>query len=326
MVFNMTDKKYKLVVIAGPTAVGKSDLSIELAKKINGEVISADSMQVYRGMDIGTAKLTKEEMCGINHYLIDVLEPTEEFNVSIFKNMAEEAIKEIVRKGKIPILVGGTGFYIQALLKNVEFSDEAAGDESIRKELELIAETEEGRGKLYKELLLVDPKSTEKIHKNNKKRIIRALEYYKLTGKKISEHNEEESEKDYVYNCVCICLTDERQVLYDRINKRVDKMVSSGLEAEVRRVIGTGVNADDTSMQGIGYREMLSYINGGVSLTKCIEDIKKNTRHFAKRQLTWFKNQPKFNWIDISQCNYDKEKILEKAELIVNTELRKGEQ
>ncbi|MFQ9116363.1 tRNA (adenosine(37)-N6)-dimethylallyltransferase MiaA [uncultured Eubacterium sp.] len=304
-----------LVILTGPTAVGKTELSIKLAKEINGEIISADSVQVYRKLNIGSAKITKDEMQGVNHYLIDVLNPDEEFNVHIFKEMALEAMNEIYEKGKIPIIVGGTGFYIQALLYDVKF-EETDSNHEYRKELEQLLE-EKGNEYLHKMLMEIDPVSAENIHFNNAKRVIRALEYYHDTGQLISDHNSEQRKNESPYNFAYLVLNDERERLYDRINKRVDIMISAGLEQEVRELLSEGYREDLVSMQGIGYKEMIQYIKNALSLEEAVYLIKKNTRHFAKRQLTWFRREKEVTMINVNEFNYDKEKILENILMIL---------
>ncbi|MDO5521651.1 MAG: tRNA (adenosine(37)-N6)-dimethylallyltransferase MiaA [bacterium] len=288
--------KQPLVILTGPTAVGKTELSISLAKKINGEIISADSMQVYTKMDIGTAKITKEEMDGVPHYLIDVLDPGEDFNVVRFQSMAKEAMKEIYAKGKIPIVVGGTGFYIQALLYDINFEENDASTE-YREELEALVK-EQGVDVLHNMLREVDEKSAEAIHKNNFKRVIRALEFHHQTGKKMSEHNEEESQKESAYNSAYFVLTNDREVLYDRINKRIDIMVNDGLLEEVKALKEEGYAKDLVSMQGLGYKEILQYFDGEITLEEAIYILKRDTRHFAKRQLTWFRREKEVIMVD----------------------------
>ncbi|MDO5293848.1 MAG: tRNA (adenosine(37)-N6)-dimethylallyltransferase MiaA [bacterium] len=288
--------KQPLVILTGPTAVGKTELSISLAKKIGGEIISADSMQVYTKMDIGTAKITKEEMDGVPHYLIDVLDPGEDFNVVRFQSMAKEAMKEIYAKGKIPIVVGGTGFYIQALLYDINF-DENDADTTYREELETLVK-EQGVDVLHDMLRKVDEKSAEAIHKNNFKRVIRALEFHHQTGKKMSEHNEEESQKESAYNSAYFVLTNDRDVLYDRINKRIDIMVNDGLLEEVQALKDAGYKRDLVSMQGLGYKEILQYFDGEITLEEAIYILKRDTRHFAKRQLTWFRREKEVIMVD----------------------------
>ncbi|MBO5573505.1 MAG: tRNA (adenosine(37)-N6)-dimethylallyltransferase MiaA [Clostridium sp.] len=296
----MQEKK-PLIVIAGPTASGKTALSIDLAGRIGGEIISADSMQVYRHMDIGSAKVTPEEMQGIPHHLIDVLDPTEEFNVVVFQKLAGEAIREIESRGHIPVIVGGTGFYIQALVYDIDFT-ETEEDSALREELAEIARLK-GPGELHRLLEEADPASARAIHENNVKRMIRALEFYRQTGKRISEHNEQERGKESPWNLFYYVLTMERSLLYDRINRRVDRMMEQGLPEEVERLRQMGCRADMTSMQGLGYKELLAYLEHGGSLAETAERIKQNTRHFAKRQLTWFRRERDVRWLYADQMS-----------------------
>ena len=300
--------KKPLIILAGPTAVGKTALSIRLAKETGAEIISADSMQVYRGMDIGSAKITKEEMAGVPHYLVDVLEPEEDFNVVRFQNMAKDAAAEIWSKGKIPLVVGGTGFYIQALLYDIDFT-ENDGDESYRRELEKKASDEQGALELYEMLRNTDPKSAQEIHPRNIKRIIRALEFYRQTGKKISEHNETQRQKESPYNYAYFVLNDERSRLYERIDRRVDLMMEQGLLEEVRALRERGVRKDSTAMQGLGYKELYAYLDGEYPLDEAVRIIKRDTRHFAKRQITWFKREKNVVWADRSVIGQDDEKL-----------------
>ena len=300
--------KKKLIVIAGPTGVGKTDISIKLAKRIGGSIVSADSMQVYKEMDIGSAKITREEMEGIEHHLIDVLEPTEDFNVCRFKDMADAAISDIYESGKIPILVGGTGFYIQSVLYDIDFDETDEGGE-IRAGLERLA-TDEGADSLWRRLSEVDPESADAIHPNNVKRVIRALEFFELTGKKISEHNRRERAKESPFEYRYFVLNDERSRLYERIDARVDKMIRLGLVDEVRSLKSRGVTRKMTSMQGLGYKEIFSYLEGEISLERAIYLIKRDTRHFAKRQLTWFKRERDVIWLDKSELS--EEEMLER--------------
>lgn len=297
-----------LIILAGPTAVGKTSLSIRLAKETGGEIISADSMQVYRHMDIGSAKITKEEMEGVPHYLVDVLEPEEEFNVVRFQQMAKEAAERIWKKGKIPLVVGGTGFYIQALLYDIDFT-ENDGDESYRRQLERKASDEEGASELYEILKTVDPKAAQEIHPRNIKRIIRALEFYHQTGKKISEHNETQRQRESPYNYTYFVLTDERSRLYERIDRRVDLMMEQGLLDEVRYLKERGVRKDSTAMQGLGYKELYAYLEGEYPLDEAVRIIKRDTRHFAKRQLTWFKRERDVIWADKSVIGREEENL-----------------
>ena len=299
--------KKPLIVVTGPTAVGKTALSVLLAKKINGAVISADSMQVYKGMDIGSAKVTHEEMQGVRHYLIDILDPKDEFNVYIFKQMAENAISEIYADGKIPVIAGGTGFYIQALLYDIDFT-ETDDDEEARSKMREFADRS-GPKALHDKLRQVDPVSADAIHENNVKRVIRALEYYEKTGKQISEHNLEQRQNTSPYDFEYFVINDDRAVLYDRINKRVDEMISSGLEAEVRSLYDAGMREDDISMKGIGYREFFPYFDNRITLDEVIENIKADTRHFAKRQLTWFRREKDVKWLDVRDFGRDKDRI-----------------
>lgn len=302
------DKK-KLVILTGPTAVGKTELSIALAKAINGEIISADSIQVYKYMDIGSAKIMPDEMQGVKHYLVDELMPDEEFNIVEFKNRALMAMNEIYAKGKIPIVVGGTGFYIQGLLYDVDF-EESEADTEYRKECEIIAAAK-GNDFLHNMLKEVDKKAAESIHANNVKRVIRALEYFKQTGKKISEHNEEQRQNESPYDFNYFVLNNDRGILYKRIDKRVDMMVNDGLVDEVVRLKRMGYGRELLSMQGIGYKEIYAFLEGEVSLEGAIDLIKKNTRHFAKRQLTWFRKEKKVTFVDYRDFADDKTKMLE---------------
>lgn len=304
----MTQQKPPLIILTGPTAVGKTDLSIALAKKINGEIISADSMQVYKYMDIGSAKIRTEDMCGIKHHLIDVLLPSDEFNVFRFQEMAKDALKNIYENGHIPIVTGGTGFYIQALLYNIDFQDE--GEHSaIRQQLEETARLQ-GSAFLHQQLQEIDPDSAEAIHPNNSKRIIRALEFYKMTGNKISEHNHLERQKESAYQSCYFVLNDNRDKLYTQIEQRVDSMLEHGLVDEVKRLMELGYHKNMVSMQGLGYKEILSYLEGECTLDEAIYLIKRDTRHFAKRQLTWFRRERNVIWVNKDDFNYDNDKIL----------------
>lgn len=287
--------KQPLVILTGPTAVGKTALSIELAGRIGGEIISADSMQVYRGMDIGSAKILPEEMQGIPHYLIDELEPEEPFHVVKFQELAKKYMQVIWNKGKIPILTGGTGFYIQAVLYDIDFTENEE-DGSYRCHLEELAK-EKGAEYLHHQLALVDPRSAEQIHANNVKRVIRALEFFHETGTPISQHNETERRKNSPYNFAYFVLNDEREAIYQRINLRVDKMLEAGLVKEVEQLKTKGYTRDMVSMQGLGYKEILDYLDGNCTLEEAVYTIKRDTRHFAKRQLTWFKRERDVIWI-----------------------------
>lgn len=305
----MEQQKKKLIVLTGPTAVGKTKLSIQLAKAIGGEIISADSMQVYRGMDIGSAKITEEEKEGIPHYLIDVLEPSEEFNIVLFQKLAKEAIGQIHAKDKIPIIAGGTGFYIQSVLYDIDFSEHDEKD-GIRDELEAIAKEEQGTHRLHERLKEVDPESAKIIHENNVKRVIRALEFYEETGMRISEHNKEQHQKESPYDVSYFVLNDDRTKVYERIDKRVDLMIKAGLVEEVRRLKEQGCRRDMVSMQGLGYKEILDYLDGEIPLEEAIYRIKRDTRHFAKRQLTWFKRERNVIWLDRSAYGDSDDRIL----------------
>ncbi len=301
--------KQPLVILTGPTAVGKSDLSIKLAKQINGEIISADSMQVYRGMDIGSAKIRPEEMQGIRHYLIDELDPKEPFHVVKFQELAKKYMKEIWRRGKTPILVGGTGFYIQAVLYDIDFTENGE-DDSYRRELERIA-VEKGADFLHQMLITVDPQAAMQIHANNIKRVIRALEFYHETGTQISQHNEQERQKVSPYNAAYFVLNDDRSAIYQRINRRVDLMMEAGLVEEVERLRKSGCTRDMVSMQGLGYKEILDYLEGICPLEEAVYTIKRDTRHFAKRQLTWFKRERDVIWVQRDVWEQNENAMLE---------------
>ncbi len=313
-------KKRPLIVLTGPTAVGKTDLSIKLAKAVNGAIISADSMQVYRYMDIGSAKITKEEMQGVPHYLVDELLPEEEFHIVRFQEMAKRAMEEIYANGQIPIITGGTGFYIQALLYDIDFQSEN-GDKAFREEMEKFAE-EQGAHALHEKLKEIDPISYDTIHENNIKRVIRALEFYHMNHFPISAHNEEEKAKDSPYNFAYFVLNDDRDVLYRRIEKRVDIMIEQGLEKEVRELVNRGYTRDMVSMQGIGYKEMIDYINGAYTLADAIYIIKRETRHFAKRQLTWFRREREVIWLDKTKLKTDEEMLAYINQVLEEKEIR----
>ena len=303
----MQEERKSLVVLTGPTAVGKTKLSIALAKKIGGEIISADSMQVYRHMDIGSAKIRPEEMQGVPHHLIDVLEPSEDFNV-VFQEKCKECMAGIYEKGHIPILTGGTGFYIQAVLNNIDFTENEM-DTAYRKSLEELAK-HRGAEALHELLLQADPASAAAIHPNNIKRTIRALEYFHMTGERISEHNELEREKGSAYASCYFVLNDDRQKLYEQIDQRVDEMLAKGLVEEVEKLKKMGCHRGQVSMQGLGYKEILDYLEGDCTLEEAVYLIKRDTRHFAKRQLTWFRREREVIWIDKDKFQYDDEKIL----------------
>lgn len=296
-----------LIILTGPTSVGKTSLSVSLAKAVDGEIISADSMQVYKFMDIGTAKITNDEMGGIPHYLISEIEPDEEFNVVKFQQYAKGYINSIHERNKIPILVGGTGFYIQAVLYDIDF-EESESDDAYRAELELLAKTK-GSGYLHALLKDADPESGAAIHPNNTKRIIRALEYVRLTGKPISAHNEEQRKKTSPYNYKYFVLNMDRKKLYDRINNRVDIMIKNGLVKEVQSLLDMGYSKGMVSMQGLGYKEIIDYLEGNCTLDEAVEILKRDTRHYAKRQITWFKRERNVIWIDKDNYANDDEII-----------------
>ncbi|WP_072525585.1 tRNA (adenosine(37)-N6)-dimethylallyltransferase MiaA [Clostridium sp. Marseille-P3244] len=296
-------EKKPLVILAGPTAVGKTKASVLLAKKIGGEIISADSMQVYRHMDIGSAKIRPEEMSGVPHHLIDVLDPEEDFNVVRFQRMARQALAEIWSRGRIPMVVGGTGFYIQALLYDINFTEDS-GEDEFRACLEQTAR-ENGGEYLHQLLENVDPEAAGQIHPHNVKRVIRALEFHRQTGGKISEHNQKEREKQSPYRYAYFVLTDERSRLYERIDRRVDEMMEEGLLEEVRFLRDRGVPKTATSMQGLGYRQLYGYLEGRYTLDEAVRIIKRDTRHFAKRQLTWFRREKDVIWADRSVIGQD---------------------
>ena len=289
-------KKKPLIILTGPTAVGKTELSIGLAKAIDGEIISADSMQVYKGMDIGTAKIMPDDMKGVKHWLVDELRPDEEFNVNVFKKKCDIYMDDIYSRGKIPILVGGTGFYIQAVLYDIDF-EETETDNSYREKLQHFADVH-GAQALHDELRKVDPESADAIHPNNIKRVIRAMEYYEQTGEKISEHNEREQKKESPYAFKYYVLSLPREILYDRINRRVDIMRDAGLVDEVRHLMDKGCTKDMVSMQGLGYKEVIDALEGNITIDEAFDRIKQETRHFAKRQFTWFRREKDVTWLE----------------------------
>ena len=313
-------EKKPLIIITGPTAVGKTAISIEMAKAVNGEIISADSMQVYKYMNIGTAKITSEEMNGVPHHLIDILEPTEDFNVYLFQKYAKQALDKIYANGRIPIIVGGTGFYIQSLLYDIDFDDKrviapenkkdillkAVDDREDNNDLRINQYREEltkyyeenGAVKLHELLHEIDPESAKAIHENNVKRVIRAIEFYRENGYPISKHNEEQRKKESPYNFAYFVLNQDRKILYDRIEKRIDIMIEEGLVNEVKELLAMGCTDDMVSMQGLGYKEIIPYLKGECSLEKAIYILKRDTRHFAKRQLTWFRRERDVIWVD----------------------------
>ena len=288
--------KSKVIVLAGPTASGKTSLSIELAKKINGEIISADSMQIYKDMDIGTAKVTEEEKEGIMHYLVDFVEPDKRYTVSDFKKDAEKAIEEILAKGKVPIIVGGTGMYVNTLIYGIEYQ-EMQFDEEYRDMLMKKAETDEGLAEIYEQAKKIDEQAVKNISKNDKKRLVRVLEIYKATGKNKTEQEILSRQNDVKYDYRVFAIDMEREVLYSRIDKRVDIMIELGLEEEVRKLINK-YQKFPTAMQGLGYKEVIEYFDGKISREEMIDKIKKETRHYAKRQLTWFRKNKEITWLN----------------------------
>ncbi|EIT86895.1 tRNA delta(2)-isopentenylpyrophosphate transferase [Fictibacillus macauensis ZFHKF-1] len=296
--------KEEVIVVAGPTAVGKTKTGIELAKALHGEIISGDSMQVYRTMDIGTAKVTKEEMEGIPHHLLDIKEPTESFSASEFQTLARACIADISSRGKVPIIVGGTGLYIRAAISNYAFS-EAKEDKAYRMQLEQMA-AEKGNEAVHALLLERDPKSAERIHPNNVRRVIRALEIYHITKQTMTEVLADQQPEEMLYKPILIGLEMERDLLYQRINERVDLMVERGLVQEAKALYEAGV-IDCQSVQAIGYKEMYAYFKGDVSYEEAIAQLKQNSRRYAKRQYTWFRNQMNMNWFDMTSLDFQKE-------------------
>ena len=301
--------KEPLIILTGPTAVGKTKASIELAKAVNGEIISADSIQVYKYMDIGSAKITPSEMQGIKHYLIDEIEPDEEFNVTIFQQLAQKYMQEIRSKGKLPIIVGGTGFYIQSVLYDIDFTEHESDNSDYRQNLYELS-TKNGPDYVYNMLKEVDPEYAETVHANNQKRVIRALEYYHETGKKMSEHNSEQRVKESPYNFAYFVLNDDRQNLYNRIELRIDQMINEGLVNEVQNLLNKGYDRNLVSMQGLGYKEIAAYLFGEISLNEAVYILKRDTRHFAKRQLTWFNREKDIMFFNKQDYNYDETAIL----------------
>lgn len=298
---NLLKAEKPLLVIAGPTAAGKSAAAIAVAKKINGEIISADSMQVYKHMDIGTAKVSKEELSEVRHHLIDVFPPSFDFSVAVFKDMAKKAALDIIARGKIPIVTGGTGFYINALIYDNDFinNEDSKKDYAYRNHLANLA-LEKGNESVYNMLLEIDPVSAEHIHPNNIKRVIRALELYHETGIKMSDHNTMEKNRKPFFDCFMVVLHMDRDILYERINRRVDKMIENGLIEEVKSLLEKGYTRDMVSMQGLGYKEIVKYLMGEYSLSEAVEILKRDTRHFAKRQITWFKHQAEALWLNVN--------------------------
>lgn len=299
----MEEKKLPLIVLTGPTSVGKTALSIELAKAVGGEIISADSMQVYRRMDIGTAKIKPEEMNGVVHHLIDICEPWEDYNVVLFAQRVKKLIPEIVARGKVPMLVGGTGFYIQSVLYDIDFT-ETREDSALRGELFAFAE-KEGEEALHQRLCQIDPEAAAAIHPNNVKKVVRAIEFATQTGQLISEHNKTEHQKASAYNSLYFVLMRERELLYRRIEERIDEMLKEGLVTEVRSLLEEGCREGMVSMQGLGYKEVMLYLKGECSLEDAVTLLKRNTRRFAKRQITWYKREKDVIFFD--KGNYKNE-------------------
>ncbi len=291
------EDKTNLIVVVGPTAIGKTKISIELAKILNGEIVSADSMQVYKYMDIGTAKPTLEERQGISHHILDVVEPDQDFNVAIYQKIAKEAIDHIYEKDKLPIVVGGSGLYINSIVYPLDFTD-AKEDQELRDKLYRVVD-KKGNLFLHQKLMKVDPVTGKKVHPNDVKRIVRAMEIYHLTGKPMSEYRQNLKNAEIPYELAMIGLTMDRSKLYDRINRRVDEMIQKGLVYEVQELLNKGYGKDLISMQGLGYKELIEYIEGKSSLEEAVEIIKRDTRRFAKRQLTWFRKDKRIYWIDI---------------------------
>lgn len=300
--------KPKVIVICGPTASGKTALSIELAKKINGEIVSCDSMQIYKDMDIGTAKPTIEEMQGIKHYMLDFVSPDERYSVADYKKQAKQAIREIIEKGKVPIVVGGTGLYVDSLIYEIEYQN-IEFDEKYRKQLEERSE-KEGLEVLYNEAKKIDPEAITKISPNDKKRILRILEIYNATGKNKTEQEEESRKNEVEFDYKVYAISWDREKLYDRINQRVDIMIDQGLIEEVQKIYSK-YNKFPTAMQGLGYKEVLEYLEGKCNKQEMIDKIKQETRRYAKRQLTWFRKNKQTIWLD------GQEKIQNNIEIIL---------
>ncbi len=312
--------KKPLIVLTGPTAVGKTSLSVRLAKAIGGEIISADSMQVYRHMNIGSAKIMPEEMEGVPHHLVDILDPREDFHIVRFQEMALKAMEGIYDRNHIPMLVGGTGFYIQAVTRGIDFTPAEQLDDR-RAELEQLAR-EKGSAYLHGLLREQDPEAAAAIHPNNVKRIIRALEFYEQNQKPISEHNREERRKESPYALTYFVLDMPRDLLYRRIDERVDRMMEQGLLEEVQSLLAMGVRRPMTSMQAIGYKEIADYLEGKYSLEEAVRVLKRDTRHFAKRQLTWFRREPDVIWVEKDAFDYDEERILDHMIKIIDRRSR----
>lgn len=296
--------KKNAIIIAGPTATGKSALAVSLAKKLDGEIISADSMQIYRRMDIGSAKVTIDEMQGVPHYMLDIKEPSEEnFSVADYCALAKEKIEDILKRKKLPIIVGGTGLYISSLADNIEFAEGNTNLE-LRERLFAIAE-EKGNAYVHAMLKKIDPETAESVHENNIKRIVRAIEVYNATGITLSEQNRRSKNTPSPYNFIMLALFLNREKMYERINLRVDKMFEQGLIDEVKALAAEGLTREMQAMQGIGYKEVFDYMENSITKEECIELVKKNTRNYAKRQLTWFKRDKRYIWLDAQAQNVE---------------------
>ena len=313
--------KIPVAVIAGPTGVGKTALSVKVAKLLDAEIISADSMQIYKKMDIGTAKVTKDEMEGVPHHLIDIVEPDVNFSVRDFVEKCKEAVADIISRGKLPLIAGGTGLYIDSFLRDIDFTDTEV-DNEYRQQLETIA-AQKGNGYLHNELQKIDPESARTIHPNNVKRVIRALEFYKSTGFAISKHNELSKQKPSPYNCCYICLVRDRDELYERIDKRVDIMLRDGLVEETKSLIDCGISIDSTCMQAIGYKEIVPYIMDDMSFEQAVENLKRSSRRYAKRQLTWFGNRQDVIYVNLSEKR-DMDQCAKMCAQIIKDTLEKG--
>lgn len=300
--------KLPLVVICGPTATGKTDTAVQIAKRMRGEIVSADSMLVYQGMDIGTAKPTAAQMCGIPHYLINIIEPDQEYNAALFQVQARAVIADILKRRKLPLLVGGTGLYIRAVIDNYDFS--GSSSELYRKELQNEA-ADHGSALLHQRLQEIDPGAAAKLHPNDTRRIIRALEVYKLTGKPISTFHKIDQPGRPIYNLLMFGLTSDREKLYQRIEQRVDQMIKSGLVEEVQRLLNRGFSPELSSMRGLGYKEIAQYLAGRLSLVQAVDILKRNTRRFAKRQMTWFRRDKRIRWLDPDRDDVAEAIILE---------------
>jgi len=297
-------KKPRLIVIGGPTASGKSAAAVRLCQRIGGEVISADSMQIYRNMDIGTAKPTPEEMGGIPHHLLSIADPGEKYSAAAYRELAAEAIQNVYLANRTPVLCGGTGLYIDALTKPMSFA-EHTGNETLRTELTALSETMVGKLKLHQMLREVDPESAERLHINDVRRVIRAIEVYRMTGRTLSEQARLDREKERDYEVVMFALNWPREALYERINRRVDEMIRIGLVDEVRTLMNNGLTEGSTAMQALGYKEIVAALNGKHSMEEAIEAIKQGSRHYAKRQLTWFRRDERVHWIEAEGKSLD---------------------